>query len=150
MSVLARLPRPVLVAGWWSCAVATIATGVVVGYGSVWLQFFGDTADRGDYLVSVGGYGAAAGVLLVAAGGIPRHGGRGAARVLLVVTAVVFGALAARSAGLAGPAERAGVPNGPLDGIGGVLACPWVWVLVACSVRSMWSVVSRGEGRSSA
>ena len=41
-----------------ACELLTIATGFVVGYVSVWFQLFGETADREDYLVSLGGYAA--------------------------------------------------------------------------------------------
>lgn len=46
--------------GWISAVSATALNGVLVGYGAVWLQFFGETARAEDYRVSAGGYGAAA------------------------------------------------------------------------------------------
>jgi hypothetical protein len=120
---------------WWVLIVGTALNGLVVGYGAIWFQLFGERADRGDYLVSAGGYAAAAAVLVLAAVGVaglrgPVWAGRASASL-----AVVLAVLAARSAGIA-----AGMPedhgfNGPLDGAGGVLALPWTWPLLVAGVR---------------
>ncbi len=55
---------------WWVLIVGVALNGVVVGYGAIWFQLFGETPDRSDYLVSAGGYAAAAGVLVLAAVGL--------------------------------------------------------------------------------
>ena len=60
---------------WVGAVTATALNGVVVGYGAVWFQLFGETADAEDYLVSAGGYGAAAVVLVLAVPGILTHRG---------------------------------------------------------------------------
>ena len=74
--MLSAHARHVWVTACWVGAVAATAlNGVVVGYGVVWFQLFGETADAEDYLVSAGGYGAAAVVLVLAVPGILTHRG---------------------------------------------------------------------------
>lgn len=127
-------PRAIRV-WWWALIVGTALNGLVVGYGAIWFQLFGERADRSDYLVSAGGYGAAAGVLVFAAVGVAGLGGPVWAGRVSASLAVALAVLAVRSAGIA-----AGLPddhdsNGPLDGAGGVLALPWTWPLLVAGIR---------------
>ena len=47
-------PRAIRV-WWWVVIIGVALNGVVVGYGAIWFQLFGETADRSDYLVLAGG-----------------------------------------------------------------------------------------------
>ncbi len=83
---------------WLGAVAATALNGVVIGYGAIWFQLFGDSTDAGDYRLSAGGYGAAAVVLALAVPAMLSHGGP---RWLVLPTAVlsaVLGALAFGSA----------------------------------------------------
>src|SRR3954451_6303958 len=71
--VTGGLRRSWISAGWIVAVLATAANGVAVGYGSVWVQLFGETADQTDYQVSAGGYAAAAAVLGLAVPAILTH-----------------------------------------------------------------------------
>lgn len=132
---------------WTGAVLATVLNGVVVGYGAVWFQLFGDSADAEDYAVSAGGYGAAAGVLAFAVVAILTHGGP---RWLVWPTgtcAVVLGLLAGRSGADAASAD--GHPadvNTAWDGIGGVLWAPWAWMLVALALHGLWLRLRPGRG----
>jgi hypothetical protein len=131
-------------AGWVGAVTATLLNGVVVGYGAIWLQFFGDTADAEDYAVSAGGYGAAAVVLAVAVPAMLAHGGP---RWLVWPTgaaAVVLSLLAGRSAEASAHAAQSASPmNTAWDGIGGVLWAPWTWALVALGIRGLYRLLAR-------
>ncbi len=124
---------------WWCAVVLTAGNGVVVGAGSVWFQLFGETADRGDYLVSGGGYLTAAVLLGIGLGAIPRLGvSRFAGGVVLVV------AISLLLAGLGSLQRAAELPPhnrpsaGVLDGVGGVALLPWAWVLVWMTIRPLF------------
>jgi hypothetical protein len=125
--------------GWVGAVAATVLNGVVVGYGAVWFQLFGDTADAEDYAVSAGGYAAAAVVLALAVPAILAHRGP---RWLLWPTgaaAVVLGLLAVRSAAISAQTTSGASPmNTAWDGIGGVLWAPWTWALVALGVHGLY------------
>ena len=69
----ARFGNGWITTAWVAAVLATALNGVVVGYGAVWFQLFGESADAEDYLVSAGGYGAAAVVLLLAVPAILTH-----------------------------------------------------------------------------
>ena len=135
-----------ITAGWVGAVLATALNGIVVGYGAIWLQFFGETADAEDYSVSAGGYGAAAVVLALAVPAIWTHR---APRWLVWpagVSAAVLGLLAVRSAAAASRAEAVSAPiNTAWDGIGGVLWAPWTWVLVGLGVQGLYRL-ARGLG----
>lgn len=124
-------------------AVLTALTGFVVGYGSVWFQI-GGRPDAEDYQVSAGGYAAAAVVLIAVIPAVIAFRG---ADVLLAGTAVVaalFLVLAVRSARLAAVTDDPGPGmNTALDGIGGVLAMPWAWLLVILGVAGSVRLVRR-------
>lgn len=125
--------------GWVSAVAATVLNGVVVGYGAVWFQLFGDTADAEDYAISAGGYGAAAVVLAVAVPAILTHRGPRWLVWPTAVSAVVLGLLAARSAEASVRAGQSPSPmNTAWDGIGGVLWAPWTWALVALAVHGIY------------
>ncbi|MBD8868445.1 hypothetical protein [Nocardioides donggukensis] len=150
--VSTRARRLWVVAVWVGAVLATALNGVVVGYGVVWFQLFGETADADDYLVSSGGYGAAAVVLALAVPAIVTHAGP---RWLLVptgVTAAVLGALAVNAAAAAREAEPATVPSSSAwDGIGGVLWAPWTWALVALAGHGLYRLArGRGSGHEAA
>jgi hypothetical protein len=128
------------------CIVLTVATGFVVGYGAVWFQLFGDTADAEDYQVSAGGYGAAAAVLLLAVLAVlafrrPRWLAFGAAGV-----AALYTLLALRSAQLAGDVDDRGPGlDSAWDGIGGVALMPWSLVLVVLGTLGVARLVRRSR-----
>ena len=127
------------------CELLTIGTGLVVGYVSVWLQFFGETADREDYLVSAGGYGAGAAAALVGLLSLRRL--RVATWILWICAAgaALLGLLALSSLSSARTAERDSlVVSSWTDGAGGVAACPWTWVVV---VLGLLALVGRGPAR---
>jgi hypothetical protein len=50
--VTACARRTWVAVGWVGAVTATALNGVLVGYGAIWLQFFGDAADAEDYSVS--------------------------------------------------------------------------------------------------
>ena len=124
---------------WVGAVIAIVVNGVAVGYGAVWLQFFGDVADAEDYAVSAGGYGAAAFVLALAVPAILAHYGP---RWLVWPTgasAVVLGVMSARSAEVSMQEEQSAAPMDTVwDGIGGVLWAPWAWVLVALGIQGLY------------
>lgn len=130
--------------GWVGAVTATLLNGLVVGYGAVWFQLFGDTADAEDYAVSAGGYGAAAVVLALACPAILAHGGP---RWLLWpagLSAVVLGLLTAESAQASAGAEPDGASiNTAWDGIGGVLWAPWSWALAALGVHGVYRLLTQ-------
>lgn len=125
---------------WWWASALTALNGFVVGAGSVWFQLFGESPDRGDYLVSAGGYLTAAAVISLALApalgrGVPTWG------------AATLGAIAAglAIAGLISLQEAAALPPhnrpsaGVLDGVGGVLFLPWCWVLLWMCGRAAYT-----------
>lgn len=139
----------------WTAAVwFTILNGFVVGYGSVWFQLFGDTADAEDYHVSLGGYAAAAAVLTFAVPAIAGYRGPRWLTWPAVGFATLYAILAFRSALLAGehpvrfPTSHASTY---WDGVGGVVWAPWTWVLVilgvAGTVRLLRHPTAPGEPR---
>jgi hypothetical protein len=125
---------------WLACAVATALNGLVVGYGSVWFQLFGDSADRSDYLVSAGGYLAASAVLAVGVCGASRLAVRRGGRVAVIVVAMLLALGGLSSVQMAGSAERSSIEQSPLDGAGGVLMLPWAWVLLWSGGRALVGV----------
>jgi hypothetical protein len=131
--------RTWMAVGWVGAVAATVLNGVVVGYGAVWFQLFGDTADAEDYAVSAGGSAAAAVVLALAVPAILAHRGP---RWLVWPTgaaAVVLGLLAVRSAAVSAQTTSGASPmNTAWDGIGGVLWAPWTWALVALGVHGLY------------
>jgi hypothetical protein len=131
--------------GWIGAVTATALNGVLVGYGAVWLQFFGETADAEDYRVSAGGYGAAAVVLCLAVIGILTHRGPRWLAWVALVSAVIFGLLAGNSAAGSAQAEPDPSPsNTAWDGIGGVLWAPWTWALVALGIHGLYRLTYGG------
>ncbi len=116
--------------------------GVVVGYGAIWFQLFGEAADRSDYLVSAGGYAAAAGVLVFAAVGVAGLPGPKAAgwTALMLGVALALAALTSLSRATGLPVERA--HSGPLDGVGAVLLVPLACPMLVAGVRGGYRLVS--------
>lgn len=144
--VTARTRRAWVTVGWISAVTATALNGVLVGYGAVWLQFFGDTADAEDYRVSAGGYGAAAVVLLLGVPGILTHRGPRWLAWAAGVSAAILGLLAANSAAASARAEPVSSPiSTAWDGIGGVLWAPWAWALVALGIHGLCRRTSGGR-----
>jgi hypothetical protein len=119
--------------GWATAVLLTIGTGFVVGYGSIWLQLFGDRPDSGDYRISAGGYACAAVVLALGAVGILSYRGPLVLAGVSAAFAAVYVLLALRSVQLAAAAEPDGYDSA-LDGVGGVIATPWTWPLVVLGV----------------
>ena len=127
---------------WVGAVTATALNGVVVGYGAVWFQLFGETADAEDYLVSAGGYGAAAVVLVLAVPGILTHRGPRWLAWAAGASAAVLGLLAAGSLAASTRAEQSASPvSTGWDGIGAVMWAPWTWVLVALGVQGLYRLV---------
>lgn len=138
--------RTWVAAGWVGAVVATVLNGVVVGYGAVWFQLFGDTADAEDYAVSAGGYAAAAVVLAVAVPAVLAHGGPRWLVWPSAATAVVLGFLAARSAHLSAQATHSASPmNTAWDGVGGVLWAPWTWALLALGAHGLYRLLAGSD-----
>ena len=134
--------RAWVTAGWIAAVVATAPNGVIVGYGTVWFQLFGETADAEDYRVSAGGYGAAAVVLVFAVVGILTHRAPRWLASAAAVAAVVLAILAINSVTSAADAEPSHLPvNGVWDGVGGVVWAPWTWVLVGLAVHGLYRLV---------
>ncbi|MGI8900808.1 MAG: hypothetical protein ACR2HA_07720 [Nocardioides sp.] len=130
---------PALVLG---CALLTFLNGVVVGYGSIWLQFFGEQADREDYLMSFGGYAAAALVLLIGLFSLVRLGtAQWAVAGVAVLTALLAVlAISSLTHGLALSEEHSPYQHW-WDGAGGVVFLPWAWLPVALGLLA---AVGRG------
>jgi hypothetical protein len=132
-------PRRWVTIGWVVAVVATALNGLVVGYGAIWFQLFGESADAEDYQVSAGGYGAAAAVLALAVPAILAHR---APRWLVWpagFSAVILGLLAVGSISASSRAEPVRSPiNTAWDGIGGVLWAPWTWALVALGLHGVY------------
>ncbi len=129
--------------GWVGAVLATAVNGILVGYGAVWFQLMGTTADAEDYRVSAGGYAAAAVVLVLAVPAILTHR---APRWLVWpagASAVVLGLLAAGSAAASAQAEQVHQPTDTAwDGVGGVVWAPWTWALVVLGVRGLYRLAS--------
>lgn len=142
----ARVPRQVVAACWVGAVVATALNGVVVGYGAIWFQLFGESPQADDYQVSAGGYAAAAFVLTLAVPAILTHR---APRWLLWPTAALattLGVLSLTSVAALARAEPVSAPiNNAWDGIGGVLWAPWCWVLIALGVRGVVRLATSGR-----
>lgn len=135
----ARVRRTLVAVGWVGAVVATTLNGILVGYGAIWLQFFGETADAEDYRVSAGGYGAAAAVLVLAVPAILTHR---APRWLVWPTGVAAGVLALLAVNsIAASVHAEPVPspiNTVWDGIGGVLWAPWTWALIGLGIHGLY------------
>lgn len=128
--------------GWVGAVTATVLNGIVVGYGAIWLQFFGKTADAEDYAVSAGGDGAAAVVLAVAVPAILAHAGPQWLVWPTSVSAVLLALLAADSADASARAAQSASPiDTAWDGVGGVLWAPWAWALPALGVHGLYRLV---------
>ncbi len=138
----ARARRAWATAGWQFAVVATAVNGLLVGYGAIWFQLFGETADAEDYRVSAGGYGAAAVVLLLAVPAVLTHRGPRWLVWPSAVSAAVLGLLALSSAAASADAEPVPSPtNTAWDGVGGVLWAPWTWALIALGVHGLYKAV---------
>lgn len=127
----------------WSLALlATALNGVVVGYGVLWLQLFGERPDAADHRVSAAAYVTSAAVLAIA---LPALLESRTPRWLVptaVVVAALLGLLSLTSAVTSLEAEphplgRDDPWGDVLDGVGGVLWAPWTWVLLVLGVRAL-------------
>ncbi|MEV4277525.1 hypothetical protein [Actinoplanes xinjiangensis] len=129
---------------WWVLISCTAVNGLVVGYGS--LHFLQFSLNRGDHLVSGGGYAAAGAVLAVAAAG--AAGWRAPVSVVLgsAVLAVGSAACAVWSFGVAARFPPDAGRDGPWDGVGGVLAGPWTWLLLLCGSLGVIRLIGRRRG----
>jgi hypothetical protein len=134
-----------IAAGWWVLIVCVTLNGVIVGLGAVTFVFFG-AAQRSDFLVSAGGYGAAATVLVFAVVGVAGLNGPVWAGRTAAVAAVLLAALAASSAMTAATMADDGGWNGPLDGVGGVVLVPFAWPLIIAGLRGGYRLL-RGTAR---
>lgn len=138
-------------AGWVAAVLATALNGLVVGYGAVWFQLFGDRPDAADYRVSAGGYGAAAVVLALAVVALITHDGPRWLAWVAGASSLIETMLSLQSLDLSREAEPAlGATSGLWDGVGGVVWAPWTWVLVGLAIRGLFrrSTGSRSRGLS--
>ncbi|MEV6599304.1 hypothetical protein AB0M36_20985 [Actinoplanes sp. NPDC051346] len=128
---------------WWVLISCTAVNGVAVGYGSLW--FLNLSLSRGDYLISGGGYAAAAVVLMFAAVG--AAGLRGPLSVVYgsLLLAVVLVALAVRSFMIAADYSPGASWDSPWDGAGGVLCLPWTWPLLLCGIVGAYRLISERD-----
>ena len=115
----------------------TLLTGLVVGWFAVGFQIGGSRADSDDYAVAAGAYGAATVAVLLGAVAFRRWATTAWPLPVTVAASVVLGLLAVRAVADASSAEPGYGMNSWWDGAGGVLACPWVWWLVAVGVRAL-------------
>lgn len=120
---------------------ATFLNGIVVGYGVLWFQLFGEQPDREDYLVSFGGYAAAALVMLVGMAALRRLGAAEWVRALVVVLAVLLALLAVGSLTTGLSMEESSPMQHWWDGAGGVVLLPWAWLPLALGALAL---VGRG------
>jgi hypothetical protein len=109
----------------------------VVGWFAVGFQIGGSRADADDYAVAAGAYGATTLAVLLGALALRRWATTSWQLPVTLVVAVVPGLLTVRAVADASMAEPGAGMNSWWDGAGGVLACPWVWWLVAVGVRSL-------------
>lgn len=121
-----------------TAATLTALNGIAVGYGALWFQLFGESPDRDDYLVSMGGYAAAALLLAVATvSNLLRRwpvwfaysGG-------IASAALGLGALVSWSHLRIVKDPGPGI-SGVWDGVGGVIALPWSWAIVVLLLLSV-------------
>ncbi len=89
----------------------------------------------GDYLVSAGGYAAAAGVLVFAAVGVAGLRGPKTAGWTALALGVALGLASVTSLSRATELPVEPAYSGPLDGAGGVLLVPLAWPLLVAGVR---------------
>jgi hypothetical protein len=145
MSTRAPVGRALVTVAWLLAVGATLLNGLVVGYGAIWFQLFGDSPDREDYQVSAGGYAAAAVVLALAVPALLTHRGPRRVAPVACVAAVLLGLLALTSAVRAAGHEQEGAAVSTVwDGVGGVVWAPWTWVLV---VLGLHGLLLLGAGR---
>jgi hypothetical protein len=142
-----RIDRTLLVSVLTGCSVAlTALTGLVVGWFAVGFQIGGSRADADDYAVAAGAYGATTLAVLLGALALRRWATTSWQLPVTLVVAVVPGLLTVRAVADASMAEPGSGMNSWWDGAGGVLACPWVWWLVAVGVRALASGDRRVSG----
>ncbi len=119
-------------------AALTTLNGIVVGYGALWFQLFGESPDRDDYLVSMGGYAAAA--VLVAMATMSNFLRRWPVWFTysggIASTALGLGALVSWSNLRIVKDPGLGI-SGVWDGVGGVIALPWSWAIVVLFLLSV-------------
>lgn len=128
--------------GWFGAVTATVLNGILVGYGAIWFQLFGDVADVDDYAVSAGGYGAAALVLALAVPAIVAHGRPKWLVWPTGMSAALLGLLALGSAHSTHAGQGVTPMNTVWDGIGGVLWAPWTWVLVTLGIHGLGRIMA--------
>jgi hypothetical protein len=142
-----RIDRTLLVSVLTGCSVAlTALTGLVAGWFAVGFQIGGSRADADDYAVAAGAYGATTLAVLLGALALRRWATTSWQLPVTLVVAVVPGLLTVRAVADASTAQPGSGMNSWWDGAGGVLACPWVWWLVAVGVRALASGDRRVSG----
>jgi len=96
---------------------------------------------RGDYLVSGGGYAAAA--LVLACVAVGAVGLRGPVSVVYgsSLLATVSAALGVRSFMIGGGYPSSAFADSPWDGAGGVLCLPWTWPLLLCGIVGAYRLI---------
>ncbi len=127
------------------CLLTTFLNGVVVGYGIIWFQLAGSQAGREEYLMSFGGYAAAALVLLVGLVSVVRLGSARWVVVLVAGLGGLLALLALRSLAIGlGMEDDFGPYQHWWDGTGGVLLLPWAWPPL---VLGLLAAVGRGPSK---
>lgn len=132
-----------IAAAWFAGILATVLNGLVVGYGIVWFQLFGEQADAEDYLISACAYGAATVVLALTVVGILGHGAPHWLAWVAGASSVVLGVLAADSASAMAAAPGFLPAHAWWDGIGSVLWAPWTWALLLLGLRGLFLLSTR-------
>ncbi|HET7432816.1 MAG TPA: hypothetical protein VFJ89_15005 [Nocardioides sp.] len=119
-------------------AVSTLFTALGLSWAQVYLQFFGEQADRSDYGAAAGVLGAGAVLLLLAIPVSSLFGLPWTPAVLAGAGAVILAVAAVSTAGQMGAAEP-GVSDAHLwrEGAMTLMSAPWCWILPALLVAGL-------------
>ena len=108
--------------------VSTFLTALGLGWAQVYLQFFGETADRGDYAIAMGVFATGAALLVLAAPITYLFRLSWTPTVVALVGAVVLAGLAIAAAGQQDAAQPSGFGDDSWTaGIGMLAMVPWCW-----------------------
>lgn len=114
----------------WLGIVSTFLTALGLGWAQVYLQFFGETADRGDYATAVGVYATGAAVLVLAVPVAYLFRLSWTPALVALAGAVVLAVLSTAAAGQGAAAQPSGFGDDSWTaGIGMLAMWPWCWTL---------------------